>query len=60
MAAQELRFIQIAVAAAPSQGATILKPPEFYLYGLTKDGLVYQWSRDRDAWVRVPMSEFKQ
>ena len=51
--AEELRFIQITTSATtPSAG-----PVVFYLFGLTSDGLVYQYLDDTRGWVALSMTK---
>ncbi len=48
---QELRFVHIAVANAVTPTGTAL----LHLYGLTGDGLVYEWAAQHQRWIAVPM-----
>jgi hypothetical protein len=57
MAEGEVRFKRIAATAWRTGRAT--SPDVLRLFGLTEDGILYEWSDRKREWLRFPMNKEK-
>jgi len=57
MASNDLRFVQIEVAMTSRQAAAGFSSETVRIFGLTKEGVVYEWSDNNQAWRAWPMKE---
>jgi len=57
MASNDLRFVQISVAMSSQTVTAGFATETMRIFGLTKEGVVYEWSNNHQAWGAMPMKE---